>query len=295
MKLRERLGEYLTLNRALAAAGRVDEAARAEATRELRLSKQKRLAAEQLLVDGSRAEAVPLAAASAQLACSAVDRLGDARPDDLTRAAAELGELSAKLADAPALDADVTAGQLSAARDVLVAGYTLERIAAPALLDARALTRLRVVHWGHVAACALFLFLAARFAREIFFGPKAQASSEQSALYGAERAVDGDPETEWAAKDADHPWLELSWPLSRRVRTIKILNGHGSYNHGSSGVLVELYQDARMVHGVSGTFATTPPDVFVMLDGGGVRCNRVRISPVATAGRLPSVAEVVIE
>jgi hypothetical protein len=295
MTLRERLTEYLTLKEALAAAGRVAEAERAEATRELRLSRQKRLAAEQLLVDGSRSEAARLAAESAKLVAAAVDRLGETRSDRLARAAAEVAARAKDLGEAPALDGDVTAARVAATRKALVAGYEIERLLELALLDRPGLLRLRVIHWGRVVACAVFVFFAAAFVHAILFGPRAQASSEQSALFGAERAVDGDPETEWAPKEHDHQWLELSWRTSRRVRTIKLLNGHGQIGHASENVHVELFRDARLLRSVDGSFGNTPAKVFLLLDGGNVRCNRMRIFPSAPPGRDPAIAEVIVE
>jgi hypothetical protein len=73
-----------------------------------------------------------------------------------------------------------------------------------------------------VVLLALAPVAALVFIRASFFGLTARASTVLDDQYTADRVLDGDPDTEWAANGEE--WLEIRF-RSRIVHSVSILNG----------------------------------------------------------------------
>ena len=287
MTFREWIVDYFTMRGALERAASLDVAARLAASAALREAQEKRRAAERLLVEGANAAAIRLACESARRMLEGLDRLG--MTDEELRA--RLGEIG----EPPVLDGDVTRAQIDAASCALGAQYAIERRIETRLADRAGLRRLRVVRAVRVAACAAFVVALGSLASNALFGPRVLASSELSAVYGAERAIDGDVDTDWTPKSGNDAWIELSWRLHQRPRVIELMNGRARSESQTGDVRVDLFDGATLVHTVTGSLSDAPPKAYLMLDGGRVRCDRIRIHVEGVRGHTAALAEVVVQ
>jgi hypothetical protein len=295
-RLRARAVEYLTLRRALAVAERLPAEQRVTLRRRATEAWQKRDAAELLLSRGSRAEAIRLAAESAGLIVESLQPVADSSPLSSRRVGRAIEDVewaSARLVPLPALDALVTRAQAGALRTLLSAELALQVPLREALLDRRGLLRLKVQRW--VVGLTIFLspLAVAAFVRGSFLGLTARGSSVLDEQYAADRVLDGDPDTEWVAGPGEE-WLEIRF-RSRRVHTVRVLNGDTLPDRAVKEMHVDLYDHAESHATQTRTFKQQHPAQWEAYDVGGVTCDRIRIVITEHYGAGAAIAEVEIE
>ncbi len=290
-----RPAEYLTLRRALAVADGLPAERRVALRRHATEAWQKRDAAELLLSRGSRAEAIQLAAESARLIDEALQPVTESSPVSTRRVGRAIEDMEwarAKLAPPPALDALVTRAQVGALRTLLSAELALQQPLGEALLDRRGLLRLKAQRWGVALAIVLSPLAAAAFVRGSFLGLTARASSVLDDQYAADRALDGDPDTEWVASGGEE-WLEIRF-RSRKVHTVRILNGDTLPDRAVKEMHVDFYDHAESHATHARTFTQQHPAQWQTYDVGGVTCDRIRIVITEHYGAGAAIAEVEI-
>lgn len=260
-------------------------------------ARQKGEAAALLVERRIYAEAIRLATASAEQSIDCAHAVSDgslgktrAVRRGLEQARWALGQLSS----VPALEPQVTRGQRRALRTLLGALLPLGRALHDALLDQRGLARLRV--WRAVTALLVLAapILALVFVKRSFLGPTARASSVLNEQYAADRVLDGDPDTEWAAGNGEE-WLELRFH-ARAVHTVRVLDGHTLADRSVQEFDVDLYSRGNLVEGVTKRFDTQSSGAqWQTIDAGGIRCDRVRITVKSHYGSGAAIAEVTLD
>jgi hypothetical protein len=283
--------EYLGMQGLLGAAP-TDEARRAAASEAATEASQKRDAAEVLLSRGAPAEALRLGLESARRLKRAVELIDVTRSAALQRAVerAERGE--AAIGTPPELDAAVTSAQTTALRRLVRAEIAVERELHVLLRDRRGLLRLRRQRWVAVAMVLLAPFALAAFLVHARHGIHVRASSVGDEEYAADRAIDGDPETEWVPAGMGEEWLELRFPAPRHVRTVRILNGDTLPDRASRKVVVEFYLHGERAGTAQHEFDTQYPAQWKEFSVSDLLCDRIRILVVSHFGTGAAIAEV---
>lgn len=98
--------------------------------------------------------------------------------------------------------------------------------------------------------------------------------------YTGEKAVDGDAETTWAAKQSDHsPWIQISWPQERLIDGICLIDRGHQVNEIGEGLLEFFNEDGTLVHSqkVENIAWNGRPENRVQLDAR-VSASRVRFT-----------------
>jgi hypothetical protein len=284
--------EYLTLRRALEVAARLSADQRVDLGRQATEAWQKRDAAELLLSRGSRAEAIRLAVDSASLVEESLRPVADSSPVCTRRVARAIEDLEwarAKLSPLPTPEALVTRAQARALRTMLSAELALQQPLREALLDRRGLLRLKVQRYVVALAIVVSPFAALAFVRGSFLGLTARAASALDDQYAADRVLDGDPDTEWVANGEE--WLEIRF-RSRRVHTVRILNGDTLPDRAVKDMHVDFYDHAESHATQTRTFKQQHPAQWQTYDVGGITCDRIRIVVTEHYGAGAAIAEV---
>ena len=287
--------EYLTLRRALEVAGSLPAEQRSDLRRHATEAWQKRDAAELLLSRGSRAEAMRLAAESARLIDECLRPLAESSPVSTRRATRTIEDMewaTAKLLPLPALDALVTRAQARALRTLLAAELAIQQPVREALLDRRGLLRLKAQRYVVALAIVVAPLGAFAFARRSFLGLTARAGSVLDDQYAADRVLDGDPDTEWVASGEE--WLEIRF-RSRKVHTVRILNGDMLPDRAVKSMHVDLYDHAESHATQPRTFTQQHPAQWLTYDLGGMTCDRIRIVVTEHYGAGAAIAEVEVD
>jgi hypothetical protein len=142
------------------------------------------------------------------------------------------------------------------------------------------------------AAAAAIAVGAASFA--VSRMPKARASSELGPMYGADRAIDDDEQTEWVPRTGRGEWLEIALGSRRSIHKIRLLNGHVLPDRAAREVEITAYSGGDAVGTFHTTFSGARPTGWVTLDAGAVRSDRLRILIVDAAGGGGAISEVVV-
>jgi hypothetical protein len=274
------LREFLLMEGALARADASTDSLRV-ARRRLAEAREHRVAAEVLLLRGSLAEAVSLGqgagAAMASAAAPVVDSPTDGRRrrklDAFRRALDELGP-------PPTLSADTTPAQADRLGTLLVAQRELERDLLPDLMGRVEVARVRAGRWALVVLLGASAWIAMSLAQWALFGVRVRASGELTPLYAADRAVDGDPQSDWVAAAGD-PWLEIAFRRPRRLHHLAIRNGHILPARAASSIVVQCFERehlARVWQAVLGEGSAVNP---VSVDVAGSACDRLVLRPLA--------------
>jgi hypothetical protein len=124
--------------------------------------------------------------------------------------------------------------------------------------------------------------------------PKARASSELGRLYGADRAIDGDEQTEWVPRTGRGEWLEIALASRRPIHKIRLLNGHVMPDRAAREVEITAYNGGDAIGTFRATFSGTRPTGWVSLDAGGVRTDRLRVVIVDATAAGGAISEVVV-
>jgi hypothetical protein len=290
--------EYLTLRSALRDAERMTRDRREALRGSLEEARQRREAAGLLVERRMYAEAIRLATASAEQLIDSASAVRDGfwgTTRTVRRGLEEATWALAQLSPAPAREAQVTRAQRRALGTLLGALLPLDRALREASLDRRGLATLRV--WRAVTAMLVLgaPIMALVFVKRSFLGPTAKASSVLNEQYAADRVLDGDPDTEWAAGGGDE-WLELRF-RSRVVHTVRVLNGHTLANRSVQEFNVDFYshRNVTAIATMTKTFDAQVPAQWQTIDAGGIRCDRVRITVKSHYGSGAAIADVTVD
>lgn len=220
------LREFFVLKDAEARSTKLPADVRASLARDVTIARQKREAAEVLWLGGGTAEALALARDALDRIATAVEHAHavDAAPPVPEAAAALRSEVTAK--PLPALDADVVDADTPRFNAMLAAHDELRSLVEPAATPPTELPRKRLVRaaWaaGAVAALVVGAIYLGRTPRVL----SAQASAAYDDAHIAAKAVDGRNETEWLPLDKQLGWLDVTVLPARKVKRVKLLNGH---------------------------------------------------------------------
>jgi hypothetical protein len=289
------LRELLLMEGALARATARGSARRA-ARHALAEARDDRVAAEALLLRGSVAEAIRLGSAAGAGMVSAMAPLAGSsqtegrreRLQAFDRALDELGPL-------PALDADTTPAQAERLRALLVAQRELESDVLPELMDRAEIARVRAGRWALALLFGVAAWIAMSLAHWALFGIHVRASSELTPLYAADRAVDGDAETEWVAGPGD-PWFEITFRRPRRMHHLAILNGHILPGRAASRVVVQCFEREHLARDWEAVLGEGSAAAPVSVDVAGARCDRLVLRPLAeTLLRGAAISEITFD
>jgi hypothetical protein len=290
--LLEHAREYMTMARSIGAVR--DDSARAAASEAMREARQKRNAAELVLLRGSPAEALRLGAESLELLRRALACLGQAGVSGAAgrrRAVERVERFGAALGTLPKLDAAVARNQTASLRGLLRAQNALDRWLDVELLDRGGLLRLRRQRWVLAALILLAPAGVGAFARAALYGIHVRASSELDEQYAADRAIDGDPDTAWTPAGGGEEWLELRFP-ARRVHSLRILNGDTLPNHAAREVRAEFYLGDKVYPSGVRAFEAQYPPQLMQFDVDGILCDRIRVVIASHYGVGGAIAEV---
>ena len=224
--LQDRVLEFFTLREATRRIDAVPEATRGSVFRDARVAFQKREAAETLWPRGSTAEALELASSAIDFASAALAAYPEPYPAWLERAKTLAADAKKRVAEVPlpVLEAETQPAHEELFRALVDALIAIESSAATSLAapsDLRRIRTLRIAGAGAGAVVAIALLVI--WLRTPPFS-HALASGQYSADFGPEKAIDGDPNTQWVLPDrAGQGWLDLTLGKPRAVRTIRVL------------------------------------------------------------------------
>ncbi len=294
MKYVDAVRDHFTLEEAKAFASKVDGEVQKKARDAFAQAWQKRDAAESLDAAGSFTEALRVIKESAALAREgkeALEGAGWTPPASVTRAFKEVTEALAQLdKEAPARDAEVaSATRAELARLVRVLVDLAHMLVIPTS-DVAELRRLSVIRLLSTAMLAVGLLVVGRLAYAVLYGVRIRAMNELNATWTADRAIDGDPNTDWVAASGD-AWIELRFHAKRRFDHLRIRNGEFFPDRATKDFKVEFYDTDAVELTVTGTFTHTPAE-SVTFDVGGVHASRVRVTPLSHFGISAAISEI---
>jgi hypothetical protein len=269
-----------------------DEARRAEASEAAAEARQKRDAAEVLLLRGAPAESLRLGVESLQRLKRAIELVDATRSPGLERALDRAERCEAAMGALPELDAAVAATQTTALRALVRAELAMDRELAVLLRDRRGLLRLRRRRWLLVAMLVLAPIALGALLVRARHRVHVRASSVGYEEYAADRVVDGDPETEWIPAGTGEEWLELRFPGPRHIRTVRLLNGDTLPDRGSRKVVVEFWLQGERRGTASHEFEHQAPAEWKEFSVTDMFCDRIRIVVVSHYGTGAAIAEV---
>jgi len=234
--------EYFSLREAAERADALPAATRTALAREVRLSTQRRVAAEVLAQAGARAEALrAMSEAHALLA-------GHAGLVGLTVTCA---------GDLPMLDDEVKGEHTELFDTLHEEQLRLQVRLGPLGLERRA--RLQRVTNRRAGAAGLGLGLVMGLLG--LLGRTrlvAEASGSWSDKYPPSNAVDGDEATHWVMPDKSLGWLDVQLLPPRKLATVSVLPGYAPPTYSVVDYRLEAYAGSNVVKSVDGTFVAPP-------------------------------------
>jgi len=278
------LREYFSLREAEERGKGLDSAARRRLAAEVRLSRQKRVAAETLFDVGQRAEALQMASAAFALLASHRDLAGDRRSEEL-----EPIEL-------PVHDEDVREEHDHRFHQLVERQKTLQQELADVALDDRTRGQRRLLRGATVVSLAFAFALVAWWwsARTVL---TAEASSQVSERSSAANAVDGVESTQWVLPDKTVGYLDVKVSPAQRLVSVTMMNGWDPPSSAVRAFRLEAYDGATLLKSQDGELLQQP--------GGGAKpswttvpfvvdhkVNRVRIVVKSTYERAGALAVV---
>lgn len=243
MTLVERVREWFLLRELEQRTAKVPSEVHAKTSRTLRLSRQRRDAAEALFIAGFPAEAL-------RLAYDAVERARDA----IREGTGHVEPL--ETVDLPVFDDDVTSDHAELFREVLAEHTRLVSAHAELGVEAQEIARLRVSRIVAVAAAAILVvsgvIMLVRTPRVL----KATASAQWDARYDAGNAVDGSESTDWVLPDRTAGWIEVQVIPPRPIKRVKLMNARNlPYgDRATNEFKVEAYDQGKIVKTGEGRF-----------------------------------------
>lgn len=272
--------EWFLLDEADKRARAMPEDVRAPLSRDVRIAKQKREAAEVLWVGGAPAEALALARDAFETQARLATREGDPKPSEQDLARLEATRKMLVERAVPELDEGVTATHTELFFALVDVHDRLHRLRAPLADSPAEVAKKRVRRIAFTALSAVATIVALYFILRTPRVVKAEASAVYSDHYAPAKALDGKPESEWLLPDNTLGWIDLHVSPPRRVNHLKLLNVHnGPYNdRATRDFHVEAYAGSTLLKSYDGTFPEfTETPAWVTVDLGVDKCDRIRI------------------
>ena len=288
--------EYVTLRGALSFAQDFPDERRIALTRAAQEAWQKRDAAETLLSRGSFAEAAGLASECAKRVTECLQAVAGSSPvatRRVRRATDDLDWACSKLTPAPTLEGQVTRAQKRALRTLLAAKLSLRIPVTEALLGPRSLRRLRWQRAVVALAIVLSPLMALVFVRRSFLGLTARAGSVLDNQFTADRVLDGDPNTEWAANGEEWVLGSASGPArSTPCASSPAIPCPTAPSRTCTSTSTTTRSPTPRRPGRSNNSTRRSGRFY---DVGGVTCDRIRIVVTEHYGASAAIAEVEVE
>jgi hypothetical protein len=161
----------------------------------------------------------------------------------------------------PSLDDEVSAADGELFQQLAQARRHVDRVIAPASMTSGQLSWTRASRIGFAAfvalATAVGLYLVLRPAT----GVTATGSGQWSAEFSPDRAVDGDPATEWLLPDRQAGWLDLRIAPATRMERIRLKNSHNRHynDRATQAYTIEVYSNDQLVRTVEGEWSGIAP------------------------------------
>lgn len=234
--------EYFSLREAAARANALSPASRRALARDVRLSAQRRAAAEVLMRAAAPAEALRLMHEAHGLLAPHAELVG--------RPLRDVGEL-------PVFDEECDYEHTSLFESLLEEQVALQVALAPLGLEPRERTH-RVNNRRATAGAIAFgmvLGLGWWLGRTQLV---AEASGSWSEKYPPSNAVDGNESTHWVMPDKSLGWLDVKIVPPRKLTTVSVLPGYEPATYGVVDYRLEAYVGSNVVKSVDGTFVAQP-------------------------------------
>ena len=296
----EGVREFFALKDAEARSGKLPPDVREGVSRDVAIARQKREAAEVLWLGGAPAEALGLAHAGFELVAKAAERAREAGGAPALPASAT--DLRTKLAakPVPALDADVVDADTPTFFALLSAHDELRALVVPASLSKPELVQKRRSRLGWAIAASIFTVAVGYYLLRTPRVLKAEASAVYDEAHGAPKAVDGRTESEWLLPNGQPGWIDLNVVPVRKLKRIKLLNGHNPpFNDRQiQDYHLEIYGRGgnllKTIDGTFGEFNEAPAQVPVELDVS-EKIERIRLEVKTFHRTGAALAEVEVE
>ena len=214
-------------------------------------------------------------AAARERALAALSRVGYRRLDVLRRA----------LAITPAGASSVPEN----VGDVDWLWAEVERLARVSARRAMTPRAQKIARWRWGVAVGATLVVALLFMMSLWGRPRVHASGVISAANPASNVIDGLEATEWLLPDATPGWVDVLFPSSRTVHSVRLLNAHNVFyaDRGARAVRVTAFAAQDKVASVEGSFARLTEERSVLdlpLEARGVTRVRVEVLSYFQAG-----------
>jgi len=265
--------EYFTQSQAAARLARETGEIRTERRTLVCRARQKRDAAEALWAVSQPAEALALMRDALVLFEEAANEAGTG--DDLGAKLASLGvgKRAAERAqktltglterELPTLDTDVKGKDGSTFRELADVCASLDESLADTVLVKREILARRLMRTALTVLGVLLAAVGAYFLLRTPPAPPAAASASfgDDPAFTPDRAIDGDPSTDWLLPDNTAGWIDIRVDPARAIHNVRLLNGHnrGFNDRAVRNYRVEVYDGDRMVTQTSGSFAALLP------------------------------------
>lgn len=270
MSVLARTREWFSLRDLESRAAKVPSDVRVQTASLLRLSEQRRSAAEALWTAGFPAEALRLLGDALTLAreATAKDPAGEAQG---------VSPLTTAL---PTLDDDVKREDAARFRAMLTEHARLVGDHQELALDTTGVAKRRMTRAAIAAASALALLGLVYFIVRTPRVLKPTASASYDGRYDAANAVDGNESTDWLLPDRTAGWIEVQVVPPRKIGKLKLLNARNLpfSDRGTNEFKVEAFFAGKLLKSADGRFDGFSPEPAwrtVELNAG--KIDRIRI------------------
>ncbi|HEX4514712.1 MAG TPA: discoidin domain-containing protein [Polyangiaceae bacterium] len=165
----------------------------------------------------------------------------------------------------------------------------LEVEVSPGTLSPGELSRLRVRRAVEAFVLVCGLVAVCGVAYEARYGVRIRSSNELGPAWSADRAIDGDANTDWVA-DGPGAWIEIDFRHKVEIKRLHVMNGQFFSDRAAKEIRVDVYDGDVVAEEMRATFAHDAEPVT--LDTGGVRTNRIRLTILSHFGIGPAISEI---
>lgn len=263
MSVVARTREWFLLRDLESRAAKVPGERRVKTSRLMRLSEQRRSAAEALWIAGFPAEGLRLVTEALSLAREAIST---------TEPAAEPA--------APMLDDEVKTEDAARFRALLAEHARLTRDHQELALDTPDITRKRRGRAAVAAVSALALVTVGYFVLRTPRILKATSSANYDGRYDTANALDGNESTDWLLPDRTPGWIELQVIPPRKVSKVKLLNARNLpfSDRATNEFKVEAFSAGKLVKSAEGKFdGFSAEPTWRTVDVQAAKVDRIRI------------------
>jgi chemotaxis protein histidine kinase CheA len=187
---------------------------------------------------------------------------------------------SAKKAELPTLDADVSAAHADLFQQVLDARHLVDRSFGMVALPPRDLSWTRFSRIGTTVVVSLLGVTGLYFGLRTPEGVFADASDvwAQSPTFAPETVIDGNDDSYWLLPDGAGGWVEARISPPADVTRIRVLNTHNPPHNdrATRDYAIEVYSGGEVARTIEGSFEFSANPEFVTHDVGVDHVERIR-------------------